>query len=301
MTSQMDTAMTEHPDYKFPPLPHYPGVTAEGLFSLFSWRDRMIDVGPRNGDFLFSYCTSGIGRGCVDLEPIEITAGSIAVFVPGQLIQPIELSHDFEAMIMVLSPEFVDGMSLPYDFHLATRLRDTPVLPTVSDEIHKAVTVFFNAAYKIILGSGLYKIPILRHLTAAFGYVLVSYAESVSRSMVMTNDRMIMHRFMSEVKKHCLEERKVSCYASRLNLTAPYLSAVIKGVSGHPPSYWIDRYIAEMACGLLRSTDLTIAEISDELRFTSQSFFGKFFKRVTGQPPSSFRDQLRHKDEGDGS
>jgi AraC-like DNA-binding protein len=43
------------------------------------------------------------------------------------------------------------------------------------------------------------------------------------------------------------------------------------------------------ARALLKSTDKSIGQISDELNFPSQSFFGKYFKRRTGSSPLQYR------------
>ena len=40
---------------------------------------------------------------------------------------------------------------------------------------------------------------------------------------------------------------------------------------------------------MLKTTTMSIQEISDELNFANQSFFGKFFKQNTGLSPSSYR------------
>jgi len=40
---------------------------------------------------------------------------------------------------------------------------------------------------------------------------------------------------------------------------------------------------------LLKSTNKTVEQISDELNFPSQSFFGKYFKRVTGMSPKEYK------------
>ena len=39
---------------------------------------------------------------------------------------------------------------------------------------------------------------------------------------------------------------------------------------------------------LLKSTNMTIQQISDELNFANQSFFGKYFKRLTGVSPKEY-------------
>ncbi|KAA6314445.1 hypothetical protein EZS27_034938 [termite gut metagenome] len=43
------------------------------------------------------------------------------------------------------------------------------------------------------------------------------------------------------------------------------------------------------AKALLKSTNMTIQQISDELNFPSQSFFGKYFKRQVGVSPKEYK------------
>jgi AraC-like DNA-binding protein len=64
---------------------------------------------------------------------------------------------------------------------------------------------------------------------------------------------------------------------------------VIKEASGTTANDWIDRYVVLEAKALLKSTGMTIQQISEELNFSSQSFFGKYFKRRTGMSPSEYK------------
>lgn len=41
---------------------------------------------------------------------------------------------------------------------------------------------------------------------------------------------------------------------------------------------------------LLKSSALTVQQIADELNFPSQSFFGKYFKRLVEQSPKEYRE-----------
>ncbi len=67
------------------------------------------------------------------------------------------------------------------------------------------------------------------------------------------------------------------------------MSTIIKQTSGKTAGDWIDDYILLEAKALLKSTNMTIQQISDELNFPSQSFFGKYFKRLTGVSPKEYR------------
>jgi AraC-like DNA-binding protein len=52
---------------------------------------------------------------------------------------------------------------------------------------------------------------------------------------------------------------------------------------------WIEEYTILNAKTLLRTTNLTVGQVSDELNFSSQSDFGKYFKRFTGISPKEFQ------------
>lgn len=65
---------------------------------------------------------------------------------------------------------------------------------------------------------------------------------------------------------------------------------VIKKLVERYSSDWIDDYVILEAKALLKSGKLTIQQISDELNFPSQSFFGKYFKRIAGVSPKEYKN-----------
>lgn len=53
---------------------------------------------------------------------------------------------------------------------------------------------------------------------------------------------------------------------------------------------WIIRMVIADAKQMLRSSDLSIKEIASELNFSTQSFFGKYFKQYVGISPTEYRN-----------
>ncbi|MDR1683483.1 MAG: helix-turn-helix domain-containing protein, partial [Candidatus Symbiothrix sp.] len=90
-------------------------------------------------------------------------------------------------------------------------------------------------------------------------------------------------------EKHYKTEKQVGFYAEKLCLTPKYLSRIIKQNTGKSAHEWLDDYVMLEAKALLKSTNMTIQQISDELNFPSQSFFGKFFKREEGISPRAYK------------
>ena len=102
-------------------------------------------------------------------------------------------------------------------------------------------------------------------------------------------DEVIFEEFMELVRQYSKQERNVRFYARRLNITPKYLSTVSKDVSGKTAARWIDEAVILEAKSLLRYSGMSIQEIAYHLNFSTQSFFGKYFKQHTGYSPSRFK------------
>ena len=99
----------------------------------------------------------------------------------------------------------------------------------------------------------------------------------------------IFDEFMLLLEQHCRRERNVAFYAAQLNLTPKYFSTAIKEVSGKTAARWIDEAVILEAKTLLKYSGTSVQEIAFELNFSTQSFFGKYFKQHTGESPSRYK------------
>lgn len=78
-----------------------------------------------------------------------------------------------------------------------------------------------------------------------------------------------------------------------LCLTEKYLIRTIGRTTGHTPAYWIAGFRLREANVLLRSTDLSVTEISELLGFASPSLFARFYRRLSGSSPLEARKAAR--------
>lgn len=67
------------------------------------------------------------------------------------------------------------------------------------------------------------------------------------------------------------ENRTVRFYAEKLNITSKYLTTAIKKATGRPVLERLHEAVLVEAKMLLKTTDLTVQEISDRLNFSSSS------------------------------
>lgn len=99
----------------------------------------------------------------------------------------------------------------------------------------------------------------------------------------------LLFLFIQLLNKHCREEHSVAFYARELCITPEYLSRITKGFSGKTVNQWITDALMREAEIALRNPDLTIQQVADNLNFSDQSSFGKFFKKHQGVSPLYFK------------
>ena len=95
---------------------------------------------------------------------------------------------------------------------------------------------------------------------------------------------------MEDVQKYYKHERNINFYADLLCITPKYLSKLIYKVSGYYAGDHIDHYVIAEAKQLVRSRNFSIMQISEMLNFTSQSYFGRYFKKATGYSPMQYQE-----------
>lgn len=103
------------------------------------------------------------------------------------------------------------------------------------------------------------------------------------------SDRLVQG-FMDLLTTQVRTQRLVSYYASQLNVSPNHLNKVIKRRTGKSPSIWIDERIVLETKVLLFQSNMTIAQIADEMGFDDQSGFGKLFRKHVRVSPTDFRN-----------
>ena len=84
----------------------------------------------------------------------------------------------------------------------------------------------------------------------------------------------------------------VQHFANELNLSANYLSRLLKTLTGHSTKHFIQDKVIELAKERLSTTDLSVSEIAYELGFEHIQSFSKLFKSKTDFTPSEFRQSF---------
>jgi AraC-like DNA-binding protein len=233
----------------------------------------------------------GSGKIGINLQEYDIQKNSFVIIYPQCFVHLLDVSEDTYAKVVVCAPSALEDI-LPKLTDLMPLLLQNSAHPVLqfSDEEYKITSCLYESL-KCMLHST--KTQFLRAkvvcLLQAIFYETLDRSRQMEMHNPQTRKQEIMSKFLLELTKNFRTERGVAFYAHLLCITPKHLSAVIKEISGRTAGEWIERYVITEAKVLLKSTDLSMKEISDALNFSNQSFFGKYFRQQTGVSPSVYR------------
>jgi AraC-like DNA-binding protein len=234
--------------------------------------------------------TQGVTRYQVDFKHYESKAPCINILLHNQTLQKEYVSEDFQGYAIVTSKQFIDSL-LPdiQRMEIMLQVVENPVRPVSDDELNMFVSYYKNIKRIIELSNTPYLLETLKHLTLAFIYGTNFHNKLLLENTATSPQQILANRFMELVRENFKHERQMSFYAEKLCLTPKYLSLKIREITGKSAADWIDDFVMIEAKALLKSTNMTVMQISDKLNFPSQSFFGKYFKRYEGMSPKEYR------------
>lgn len=238
-------------------------------------------------------CTAGRAAITIDLTRYELEANSLLIIQPNNFIRALEASDDFRACSVICSTNTVEAI-LPKLTDMLPMLMQHRLMPVtrLTDDEAAGIMAFYQFIKLKTDGpkTTFRKQKVLSMLQAAlFEMMDIRLAREDAEGVTHSRKEEIVARFILSVTENFRRERQVAYYAKLLCITPKHLSTVVRETTGRTAGEWIDSYVMMEAKMLLRTTDLTIQEITTRLNFTNQSFFGKYFKHHCGQSPTAFR------------
>lgn len=229
----------------------------------------------------------------INMRDYHIEAPAVLLVLNDQIYQSAGHSEDLRSKVILMSRSFSDslfansGEILP----LKSSIMKNPVMKIENEE--NVFGQFFQLLQNIAASPRQeFKIESARHLTLSmfYGY---SHLKHEVNEVKSTNSRQeeIFTKFTELLERHHKKEREIAFYADKMCMTSKHLSQVIKDYTGKTALGIIEEYVISEAKSMLLSTTMSIQQISDELKFPSQSVFGKYFKRVAGISPSEYRNR----------
>lgn len=224
----------------------------------------------------------------------EAKAPCLLILMAKHTIVIEDISNDFAALFIIMSSTFTASLNIEEYLPVFISLHNKPFIPLHQKEL-SSLEDYFKSVQKVLRETNNpYTIKVVQHFTKAYFYGFgynVHYVEEHNKIEKKPRQEALVENFLNDVQDYFKAKREIKFYADRLYVTPKYLSKVIKQHNGMSAKQWIDDYVIWEAKSLLKSTNMTVQQISDELNFASQSFFGKYFKRSVGLSPLEYRQE----------
>jgi len=240
----------------------------------------------------FATCLKGKGSIKINFKEYVVEENCLLTMTTSHIIEPLDHSEDFLLTGLVFSQDSMLDLPLPNDINILEKVVSNPVLK-VSKEDMKKITAYHSFILDVFNNNNhLYLRDIIKGLLFSLIYQVVAlYGENEpERNKQTSRNEDVTDRFFRLLTDYYKTERSPGFYADKLFITTKYLSSILKTVTGRSINSWLEEAIILGAKLLLKTTELTIIQISEELNFPNPSYFGRYFKKAVGMTPKEYRD-----------
>lgn len=239
-------------------------------------------------------CRQGNATIEIDSEEYHIEADTHAVLLPGTIIGQVWRSEDFQATYILFPDSILREVTNRLDPSFFRFLNENPTVTLPEERLRsiKGMMTLIKELYED--KHNCFRPQILRNNLQSFlfhiydkthRFFLDSHPEGISRQ------EELFKSFIQLIHEHCTLHREVSFYADALCISSRYLSTIVQNVAGNTAKSIIDKHVILEIKTMLKSTNLSIQEISNRLHFPDQSLFGRYFKKHTGMSPVEYRNK----------
>lgn len=99
------------------------------------------------------------------------------------------------------------------------------------------------------------------------------------------------HKIVSAMTGRVCENLTLADFARQHNISVSYLKLLFKTYAGISPKIYFNQLRARHAARLL-GQNYTVAEVAEQMNFSSQNYFTVFFRNHMGCTPTEYRKQL---------
>ncbi len=251
-------------------------------------------LSPHRGSY---YCVLLLTKGAVNhmanLQYFHAEENALIFSSPGMIKCWDEPSVDVEGYSLLFTADFFKTNG-----HSTTNLSQFPFFQwdarhffQTSKKTRKNLEPLFKKILHELEGKKLKNDSVIQ----SYINILLIELERVYSEIINKEDRLVprhvklANEYKCLVSHHFHKNLSVKEYAEMLNVTPNHLNDTVKATIGKTASSLIQEMTLLEAKVLLRQTQISIAEVAFHLNFEDPSYFGRFFKKLTGMTPFQYR------------
>ncbi len=244
------------------------------------------------------FCISGKASFVINNQEEKVSSNDVLFITHNSPIDKVDISKDFDVKIIAFTYSSLYSV-LALSKHIwqsAFYISKHPVIHLEEKDMQTFARYYCIAEKKIKSPKTIFHKEIMHSLLMCIiCEFLIITQRNIPKQFFAEADikqgDILLKRFMELLSSQRGSIRSVQEAANKLHVSNKYLSVVIKNTCGKNALNIIHYYTVQEAIRLLRYSDKTIKQISNEMNFPSMSFFGKFFKQQTGVSPMKYRRQ----------
>lgn len=243
-------------------------------------------------------CVEGSMEFKISLAPCQMKAGDVLFMKTGTVVEFTDMTPNCKFINIILNEKFYFPIFNTIDMSALQRaLSQHPIVGVSKESLNECILTYrLMKSHVKNQDSYPFQLQIIQGYLHALFFHIYGYYLQLSNQMEekqatkASRQQELFNRFMEILQRDFRSEHNIKYYADQLCVTPRYLSRIINEVSGLFASDHIDNFLITEAKQLIRSRQYTILQISEMLHFTSQSFFGRYFKNHTGYTPIQYQN-----------
>jgi len=256
------------------------------------------DLPHRHNFYTVIWVNSGSGAHLVDFKRYEISAGRIFFLSPGQVHQVLTKQRP-TGLVLMFTADFVCRYNIGEQLLKTLNLFDISAVRPYIDYTDRDISSLTLISERIIslFESDRAKSFRFRNETVAAWLKLFliecSYfieINGIENTQLIESGNHIVGEFKELLESKFATWHQVNRYSSHMGLSPNYLNNVLKNVTGSSAKEMIAARLVLEAKRDGVNTSLSSKEIAYKLGFSDPSHFSKFFKSVTGENFTNFRE-----------
>lgn len=232
----------------------------------------------------------------IDDKEAVLNQNSFVQIINCKVLQLIDISDDAEAYQLIATMRYMhQSLKFKKKFPISymIELHTNPIIELDSKNINTLIDYIKKLTTIILDANSLFQEEIIQCLLniqfMEMGNLVVKQNDIIFASNRLNRKEQILIEFIMLIQDNAKSKHEIDFYAQEINITSQYLANIIKELTGYTTHHWICQALIEEAKSLLNNSNMSIQQIANELHFSDQASFSKFFKKHTTQSPILYR------------
>lgn len=229
----------------------------------------------------------------------DFNEGLLTFIGPKQVFSTTNENFSATGWMLLFHPDLIRQSNLgknianysffSYDVHEALHLSDKEeaILADCIEKLEFELEQNIDAHSKNLLVSN---IELLLNYCNRF-YERQFHTRADSHSDVVTSVEQLIKEYYNDGKQLSEGAPSIQYLANEVNLSANYLSDLLKKETGRNTKEHINNFVVDRAKTILLNTENNVSEIAYDLGFNYPHYFSRMFKKETGLTPQKYREQ----------